>query len=220
MTNKALPSVDSDESNLTADHQSVRALSKAANRQKILDSARILFGQKGYDAATLRDIAQAAGLSTGAVFANFADKRDIFNIVLKTERERVLNILINAYDETQPLEKRLSDQFSIGYAAAKDNVGMFISAIVLQWNATKEMPEIEEPYFGTHVRHRVVQCLSRAIELKEISENAPINLAAGMLEDLCTANLRRAYFKEIDETTLMRRVTTQCEFICKTLRAY
>ena len=49
-----------------------RALAKQQTRAKVLAAARELFGAQGYEGATIRDIAAAAGMSTGAVFANFA----------------------------------------------------------------------------------------------------------------------------------------------------
>jgi AcrR family transcriptional regulator len=37
-----------------------------------------MFGMWGYEAATLRDIAREAGLSTGALFASFSGKEEIY----------------------------------------------------------------------------------------------------------------------------------------------
>src|SRR5579871_6952834 len=51
-----------------------RALAKQHTRRRLLDAAKRLFNERGYEAATVRDIAAAAGLSTGAVFASFSDK--------------------------------------------------------------------------------------------------------------------------------------------------
>jgi AcrR family transcriptional regulator len=194
---------------------SLRAQTKAANRQKIITSARLLFGQNGYEGATLRDIAKAAGLSTGAVFANFADKREIFDLIIKTERERILRVLEEAYDETMPLPKRISGQFLAGYNAGKGNIGMFMSAVALQWNTAKSFAKDISPPFVTNVQLRITYCLTRAIALGEIEGNAPIALAADMFEDLCTANLRRIYFQEIDEADFVARIEAQAELICK-----
>ena len=43
----------------------------------VLAAARQLFSESGYEGATIRDIAAAAGMSTGAVFANFTDKYEV-----------------------------------------------------------------------------------------------------------------------------------------------
>lgn len=54
-----------------------RQNSKAATRQKVLDAAKAMF-TLGYEAATVRSIAEEAGVSTGAVFANFEDKATLY----------------------------------------------------------------------------------------------------------------------------------------------
>ena len=61
-------------------------------REKILASAKTLFSEKGYEGATIRDIAAAAGMSTGAVFASFTDKSDLFNDIISADREAPLAV--------------------------------------------------------------------------------------------------------------------------------
>src|ERR1700750_3162998 len=62
-----------------------RALAKQQTRAKVLAAARRLFSEQGYEGATIRDIAAAAGMSTGAVFANFSDKSDLFREIMLTD---------------------------------------------------------------------------------------------------------------------------------------
>jgi AcrR family transcriptional regulator len=55
-----------------------RDLTKAANRAVILSAARQVFGEVGYDAATVRDIVRRTGLSVGAFYNYFRSKEEIF----------------------------------------------------------------------------------------------------------------------------------------------
>lgn len=55
-----------------------RQLAKAETRAKVVTAARCLFFSVGFEATTIRDIAKDAGMSTGAVFANFADKAELY----------------------------------------------------------------------------------------------------------------------------------------------
>ena len=45
---------------------------------RILDSAFSVFGEQGFQATTLKEIAQAAGISTGSVYTYFSDKESLF----------------------------------------------------------------------------------------------------------------------------------------------
>jgi AcrR family transcriptional regulator len=55
-----------------------RQEAKVATRAKVLEAARRLFEFEGYEFATIRDIALEAGMSTGAVFANFSGKAALY----------------------------------------------------------------------------------------------------------------------------------------------
>ncbi len=55
-----------------------RQAAKLRTRQRVLAAATDLFKDVGYAKATIRAIAKKAGMSTGAVFANFIDKDDLY----------------------------------------------------------------------------------------------------------------------------------------------
>lgn len=49
-----------------------------ATRRRLLDAAKRIFAQDGFEAARLEDIAAGAGYTRGAFYANFKSKEDIF----------------------------------------------------------------------------------------------------------------------------------------------
>jgi len=55
-----------------------RAESKARTRRLLLDSGREVFAAKGFVAATVEEIAEGAGFTRGAFYANFKDKNELF----------------------------------------------------------------------------------------------------------------------------------------------
>lgn len=55
-----------------------RAKSRRETRRKVMDAARFLFLNVGYFDTTIRDVAQRAGMSTGAIFANVQDKAELW----------------------------------------------------------------------------------------------------------------------------------------------
>lgn len=55
---------------------------KARTRTKIMTAARACFEGRGYEATTMRDIAKAAQMSTGAIFANWPGKEELFRAVM------------------------------------------------------------------------------------------------------------------------------------------
>ena len=59
-----------------------RAARKLATRQRVLDAARDLFDEVGYEAATIRTIADRAGVAVGSVFTTFSSKAEILSQVM------------------------------------------------------------------------------------------------------------------------------------------
>lgn len=58
-----------------------RQTKKRETREKLLSTARAVFETLGYEAATIRDIANTADFSTGAIFANWNGKADLYREV-------------------------------------------------------------------------------------------------------------------------------------------
>ncbi|WP_296445355.1 TetR family transcriptional regulator [Rhodoferax sp. UBA5149] len=74
-----------------------------ATRHQLLDAAEHMFAEKGVSRTALLDIAQAAGVSRGAIYWHFKNKADLFNAMM----ERI----------TLPMEEALHQ---IGNDAGKD----------------------------------------------------------------------------------------------------
>ncbi len=65
-----------------------------ARRAEILESAAIVFAEKGYQHATVKEIATRAGISPGTIYLYFDSKRDILStIAAETETPMVVALL-------------------------------------------------------------------------------------------------------------------------------
>jgi AcrR family transcriptional regulator len=51
---------------------------RARTRAKLLQAARELIREKGHEHTTLREVAQRAGMTSGAIYGNFRDREDLF----------------------------------------------------------------------------------------------------------------------------------------------
>ena len=51
---------------------------RARTRATLLEAARALTRQKGYEHTTMEDIAHRAGMTTGAIYSNFRDRDELF----------------------------------------------------------------------------------------------------------------------------------------------
>jgi AcrR family transcriptional regulator len=70
-----------------------REQTKLANRAAILDAAREVFREMGFEAATVRDIIRRTGLSVGAFYNYFRSKEEVFDALADDGARRFRPIL-------------------------------------------------------------------------------------------------------------------------------
>ena len=74
-------------------------------KQLILDQALMLFTDKGYEGASMDDIARAVGIRKASLYAHFDGKESIFSAIfddILAEYERFIHGLTRLSDETAP----------------------------------------------------------------------------------------------------------------------
>jgi len=68
-----------------------REQTKTANRLAILDAAREVFGEIGFEAATVRDIIRRTNLSVGAFYNYYRSKEEVFDALADDGGLRILS---------------------------------------------------------------------------------------------------------------------------------
>jgi len=84
-----------------------REQTKLANRQAILDAARAVFRELGYEVATVRDIIRRTGLSVGAFYNYFRSKEEVFAALADDGARRFRPILHAEYEKATDFESYL-----------------------------------------------------------------------------------------------------------------
>ncbi len=66
----------------------------AETKAALLEAAAKVFARRGYDGASISEITSEAGLTSGAVYAHYTSKAELFNATLEAYAERDLDQLI------------------------------------------------------------------------------------------------------------------------------
>ena len=77
-------------------------------RERILDAALTLFAEKGYDATSMREIAEQLGITKAALYYHFDSKAAIVQAMLADTERRVAELA--AWTQLQPCSPELSRQ--------------------------------------------------------------------------------------------------------------
>lgn len=77
-------------------------------KQEILDTAMVLFSQKGYDSTSIADIAKAMNVVPGLCYRYFTSKQDIFNQAVKEyAKESCQDTVEIIQDRTKTFSERM-----------------------------------------------------------------------------------------------------------------
>jgi AcrR family transcriptional regulator len=136
-----------------------REREREETRQLILDAAMRLWIEKGFDAVTIRNIADAIEYTPGAIYSYFKDKDDILYALHFQAFEKFYDALRNAVLFGSPLE-RLQNLAHAYLKFAFENPQrydlMFISA-----NSGKKIAESD----GWHVGEKAFEVLHATVKL-------------------------------------------------------
>ena len=82
-----------------------KAAQSEATRAKLLAAARSLFAERGYAHVGTEEIVRAAGVTRGALYHQFADKRDLFRALFEQlEEELITEAAQRMAGHTDPLD--------------------------------------------------------------------------------------------------------------------
>jgi AcrR family transcriptional regulator len=95
-----------------------QAQRRATTTRALLDAARSLFAEKGYHGTAAEEIVRRAGLTRGALYHHFEDKKDLFRVVVD-EMEGEIDEEIEAAERAQ---SGLPEAVMAGYRAFVDAV--------------------------------------------------------------------------------------------------
>ena len=102
-----------------------RALHQEVSRAQILDAAEEVFASKGYHEATIREIAQLAEFSVGAVYSFFETKDDLFVQIYLRRGVEFMDGMRELMGEKQPPREqmhRLAD-YQVNFFREHPNFG-------------------------------------------------------------------------------------------------
>jgi AcrR family transcriptional regulator len=84
----------------------IAGVTAAETRERLLAAAADVFAQRGYDGTRVADIAAAAGVSNGALYAHFGSKAELLVTALRTHGRQMLSDLLAA-DPDRPITEVL-----------------------------------------------------------------------------------------------------------------
>ncbi len=153
----------------------LREQQKQATRGKVLRAARDLFDEIGYEPATIRAIAQRAGVSVGSVFTTFTSKADILSQVV-LERMQTLHAELEGVTPhlRGTVADRLSSLMSIHYGFQMKRANLYLAYMGASFSPDREPGFVG---FGDNpgLRAQVRAILQAGVERGELRAEADLD---------------------------------------------
>lgn len=169
-----------------------REQTKVQNRQAILDAAREVFGELGYEAATVRDIIRRTGLAAGTFYNYYRSKEEVFAALADDGARRFAPILKALRNKGGPLDGFVREAI-VAYFE-------FMADEHVSWMARRPAGEAQP-----HIQGETPEMAAVFNEVKDALEHA-INEGRGPLGD--TEYMTAACIgvaREVCDKMLMRR---------------
>jgi AcrR family transcriptional regulator len=175
-----------------------------ATRADLIAAARKLFADPGYADTSIEDVVRAAGMTRGALYHHFRDKRDLFRAVFEDVEQSVMTgiggVLASAKDPWAALSRAAGAYLDACLERDVQQIVLIDGPSVLGWDTWRE---IEERYaIGA-----IVALLQQAVDAGQIPRQPLTPLAHLVLAAINESGLLiarsadvRAARKEVGES--------------------
>lgn len=177
-----------------------RAEADTAKRRQILDGARRVFFERGFEAASMDAITRAAGVSKATIYAYFPSKEHLIAALVSIEKREQAERFIELATEERPVAEALA---SVGariiLAMSRPEA---VARLRLVVGIAPRMPEIgrafyeDGPQFATN---RLGDYLARLAVEGRMTVESPYRAARQFL-DLCLAEMSRRIIFGLETT--------------------
>lgn len=119
------------------------ASDSADTRRAIVDSARRLFAERGYGAVTNKDVAAAAGITTGALYHYVDSKLDLYLAVHRDVQRRIYGRFVEIVEATDTFLDQLDGMLEAAHVLDIEDptLTLFVGTVRTDM---RRFPEIED----------------------------------------------------------------------------
>jgi AcrR family transcriptional regulator len=182
---------------------------KEATRARVLAAARGLFDEVGYEAATIRMVAQRAGVSVGSVFTTFIGKAHLLSQVMADRVEALQAELEKVVPHLRgPAVDRLRSIMAVHYGFETRHLRLFVAYIAASYDWPNDGGVLP---LGRNGRFRAMlaEALTHGVERGEVRRDVDTELFVDTLLAAYVWNYRRASQDNVDAPILIAEMDRQ-----------
>ncbi|HET7015312.1 MAG TPA: TetR/AcrR family transcriptional regulator [Streptosporangiaceae bacterium] len=187
----------------------IAGVAASQTRERLLQAAAEVFAERGYDGTRVADIATAAGVSNGALYAHFGSKAELLVAALHTHGRRLLTEMLAA-DPERPVTDILL-HIGQGLLEPRDQPGYLVIEALVAARRDQDVASPMRDYIGERA-----DWLAGLIQFAQAAGELDPDLSPDALAHFCLllsmgSGLVTSDLHAVDETgwsALLTRVVT------------
>ena len=162
-------------------------------RKQIIEGARRVFIDMGFDAASMNDITREAGVSKGTIYVYFANKVELFEALVDEERCGMFNNMYDVLNQGGNLRETLI-RFGVALVSKVTSKKAIMAQRVVI-GASERIPELGARFYeqGPLHGHAKLQAFLDGAVKQGLLDIADTGLAAYQLSELYSSGLMRQH---------------------------
>jgi AcrR family transcriptional regulator len=161
-----------------------RSEARGTAGDRLLEAAGRVFAARGYQRASVDEIAREAGLTKGALYWNFESKQDLFFALLAQRLDRGAQALMDAAT-TASAEAESAPPVSAGMSALIDAQREVVLLMHDYWSLAARDAELAQGY--AERQRSLRQGIARALEARHATTGVPLTVPAQRLATVILA---------------------------------
>ncbi len=166
-----------------------RATRPGRKYEQVIDGARAVFMDQGYERASMDEIARVAGVSKATLYSYFPDKRQLFTDVYRGEILRLADkvVLLNDTETAPETVLREAARVMVGYLTSDFALAMYRICV----SESPRFPEIGRAFYesGPELGRTRLGAYFRAAQARGQLAIEDFDLAADQFTQLCQTTI-------------------------------
>lgn len=189
-----------------------RAEKKQQTRLKVLKAAREMFAAQGYERATLRGIAQLAGVSVGSVFTTFESKEDVLLAIAAEGYDALAEAIEAQAAGPGSARARLKRGFAAAYAFEYHRLDLLMAQVGASWTWSHVFEEQSQARLARPFGF-IATLVRAAREAGEVRGDLDLALFGDLMLGVYLRNLRHGWYRRLTAVQMAELAEKQIDLL-------
>lgn len=190
----------------------IREVLKQRTRERILEAARVLFADQGFQKTTLRQISEAAGVAVGSVFTTFESKEDVLFEIAAERYDGLADAIGVELAAGGSSRSRLKRGFKTAYSYEYDRLALLMIQLGASWTWSHEFEARSQSRLARPFAF-IGTLIQEAQRGGEICPKVDLATFGDMILGIYMRNYRHAWYRQLSSETLAAMADKQIDLL-------